>query len=143
MSGICDFIDSHGIIEWIDYMQKGYDEIKKYNKLLADEAGIPPSIALTTIKPSGTTSNLSNVSPGIHPRLFKQYMNSTPFQYITKYRFNIALSLIKRDYSLGEVALQVGYSDIASFSHAFKRIYGISPSVIKHEYMHSTLVSSK
>ena len=74
MSGICDFIDSHGIIEWIDYMQKGYDEIKKYNKLLADEAGIPPSIALTTIKPSGTTSNLSNVSPGIHPRLFKQYI---------------------------------------------------------------------
>lgn len=74
MSGICDFIDNHSIVEWIDWMKKGYDEIKKFNKILADEAGIPASIALTTIKPSGTTSNLSNVSPGIHPRLFKQYI---------------------------------------------------------------------
>lgn len=74
MSGICDFIDNHTIIEWIEWMIKGYDYIKQYNKELADEAGIPASIALTTIKPSGTTSNLSNVSPGIHPRLFKYYI---------------------------------------------------------------------
>lgn len=74
MSGICDFIDNHSIIEWIEWMREGYDIIKQFNKELADEAGIPASIALTTIKPSGTTSNLSNVSPGIHPRLFKHYI---------------------------------------------------------------------
>lgn len=74
MSGICDFIDTHSIIEWIEWMREGYDIIKQFNKELADEAGIPASIALTTIKPSGTTSNLSNVSPGIHPRLFKYYI---------------------------------------------------------------------
>lgn len=74
MSGICDFIDNHAIVEWIEWMIKGYECIKQYNKELADEAGIPASIALTTIKPSGTTSNLSNVSPGIHPRLFKNYI---------------------------------------------------------------------
>ena len=74
MSGICDFIDNHSIIEWIEWMREGYDIIKQFNKELADEAGIPASIALTTIKPSGTTSNLSNVSPGIHPRLFKYYI---------------------------------------------------------------------
>lgn len=74
MSGICDYIDNHSIIEWIEWMQDGYDVIKQFNAELADEAGIPHSIALTTIKPSGTTSNLSNVSPGIHPRLFKHYI---------------------------------------------------------------------
>lgn len=74
MSGICDFIDNHSIIEWIEWMNEGYKIIKEYNAILANEAGIPVSIALTTIKPSGTTSNLSNVSPGIHPRLFKYYI---------------------------------------------------------------------
>ena len=78
-------------------------------------------------------TEITNLEKNYLIRLFKQYMNSTPYQYITKYRFNIALSLIRRDYSLGEVALQIGYSDVASFSHAFKRIYGISPSSIRCE----------
>ena len=78
-------------------------------------------------------TEITNLEKNYLIRLFKQYMNSTPYQYITKYRFNIALSLIRRNYSLGEVALQIGYSDVASFSHAFKRIYGISPSSIRCE----------
>lgn len=78
-------------------------------------------------------TEVTNLEKNYLIRLFKQYMNSTPYQYITKYRFNIALSLIRRDHSLGEVALQVGYSDVASFSHAFKRIFKISPSAIRRE----------
>ena len=88
-------------------------------------------------------AEITNLEKNYFIRLFKQYMNSTPFQYIIKYRFNTALSLIKREYSLGEVALLVGYSDIASFSHAFKRIYGISPSEIKREQMQKTFISSQ
>lgn len=79
-------------------------------------------------------TKLTNLEKNYLIRLFKQYMNATPHQYITKYRFIIALSLIKKGYAPGEVALQIGYSDVASFSHAFKRIYGIAPSVIKQEY---------
>jgi len=76
-------------------------------------------------------TEVTNLEKNYLIRLFKQYLNSTPYQYIIKYRFNIAQSLIMRGYSLGEVALQIGYSDIASFSHAFKRIYGIFPSAIR------------
>lgn len=76
-------------------------------------------------------TEITNLEKNYLIRLFKQYLNSTPYQYIIKYRFNIAQTLIKRGYSLGEVALQIGYSDIASFSHAFKRIYGIFPSAIR------------
>lgn len=79
-------------------------------------------------------TEITNLEKNYLIRLFKQYMNSTPYQYITRYRFNIALSLIRRGCPLSEVALRVGYSDIASFSHAFKRIYGVSPSSIKREY---------
>lgn len=87
-------------------------------------------------------AEITNLEKNYLIRLFRQYMDSTPYQYITKYRFNIALSLIKRDYSLGEVALKIGYSDIASFSHAFKRIYGLSPSEIKRSYVHETVIGS-
>lgn len=76
-------------------------------------------------------TEIANLEKNYLIRLFKQYMNATPYQYIAKYRFNVALSLLKRDFSLGEVAQLVGYSDIASFSHAFKRISGLSPSAVR------------
>lgn len=79
-------------------------------------------------------TEITNLEKNYLIRLFRQYMNTTPYQYISKYRFNIALSLIKRNYSLGDVAMRIGYSDIASFSHAFKRIYGMPPSAIRREY---------
>lgn len=75
-----------------------------------------------------TLTEITNLEKNYFIRLFKQYMNLTPYQYIKKYRFNAALSLIKRKFPLSDVALQIGYSDISAFSHAFKRIYGISPS---------------
>jgi len=63
-------------------------------------------------------------------RLFKQHLNATPYQYIKKYRFTVAYSLIKRQQSLTQTAVQIGYADIASFSHAFKKFYGVSPSEV-------------
>ena len=75
-------------------------------------------------------TEITNLEKNYLIRLFKQYMNVTPYQYIKKYRFNVALTLIKRKQSLTSVALRVGYGDISSFSHAFKQIYGIYPSEI-------------
>lgn len=75
-------------------------------------------------------SEVTNLEKNYLIRIFRQYMNATPYQYVKKYRFSIALSLIKRNHPLSEVALQIGYSDIASFSHAFKKNYGISPSEV-------------
>lgn len=73
-------------------------------------------------------AEITNLEKNYFIRLFKQYMNLTPYQYIKKYRFNVALSLIKRKQPITDVALRIGYSDISAFSHAFKRIYGIYPS---------------
>ncbi len=73
---------------------------------------------------------VSNLEENYFIRLFKKTMNVTPYQYIKKYRFNIALTMIKRRHSLSEIALAIGYSDISSFSHAFKKIYGFAPSQV-------------
>jgi ribonucleoside-diphosphate reductase alpha chain len=47
-------------------LRNGYHIVKNTNKILADLAGIPSSIRLTAIKPSGSISLLSGSTSGIH-----------------------------------------------------------------------------
>lgn len=47
---------------------------KDTNKEWADRLGIPPSAAITCVKPSGTASQLVNSASGIHTRYANQYI---------------------------------------------------------------------
>ena len=49
---------------WLD---KTYKELREFDDQYSKEKGFPPSIKLTTVKPSGTLSLLSGVTPGAHP----------------------------------------------------------------------------
>lgn len=61
--------------------------------------------------------------------LFKKETDYTVAAYITRYRMNTAMSLLKDyHYKVYEVAEMVGYRDIAYFSSAFKKIVGVNPS---------------
>jgi ribonucleoside-diphosphate reductase alpha chain len=55
-------------------------ELRSYcesvNKEFADRLGISPSVAITTVKPSGTVSQLVDSSSGIHPRHSAYYIRS-------------------------------------------------------------------
>lgn len=46
------------------------------NKEWAEKLGIPPSAAITTIKPSGTVSQLVDSASGIHPRYAQYYIRT-------------------------------------------------------------------
>lgn len=46
------------------------------NKEWAEKLGIEPSVAITTVKPSGTVSELVDASSGIHPRYSSFYVRS-------------------------------------------------------------------
>ena len=46
------------------------------NKKEADKLGIEPSVAVTTVKPSGTVSQLTGVSSGIHPWYSEYYIRT-------------------------------------------------------------------
>ena len=61
-------------------------------------------------------------------RIFKANMFVPPYQYIKNYRLKLATTYLEKNYSVSETADMVGYSDTASFSHAFKKEYGIYPS---------------
>jgi len=60
-SGWCEQI---GIAKVTAALRKGYNTIREENKRLADEAGVPASIRVTTVKPNGTTSKVAGRTQG-------------------------------------------------------------------------------
>ena len=48
------------------FLREGYHIVKNTNTRLAEEAGVPASIRVTTVKPSGSISLLAGVTPGVH-----------------------------------------------------------------------------
>lgn len=71
ISGIADILDAHGTTELTRRLRKGYELVRTVNQKLALEADVPTSIRVTTIKPSGTISQLVGCSSGMHFPTFK------------------------------------------------------------------------
>ena len=70
-----------------------------------------------------------NLSEKYFITFFKKAMGVSPITYITQVKMKKALEYLhEQNYSVKEVATLVGYSDIYTFSKAFKKVYGISPS---------------
>lgn len=66
LSGVADMIDAHGATELTRRLRKGYKLVRTVNQELAAEAGVSASVRVTTVKPSGTISQLVGVSSGMH-----------------------------------------------------------------------------
>ncbi|GAB2830003.1 helix-turn-helix domain-containing protein [Ferruginibacter profundus] len=64
-------------------------------------------------------------------RSFKQAFGCSPYQYIINKRLEHAKILIRTGESFTSIALQCGFADLFSFSKAFKKLYGASPSDYK------------
>ena len=61
-------------------------------------------------------------------RLFRQTIGISPYQYLLNKRLSKAVELIKLDFAVSEIAIAMGFSDIYTFSKAFKKHFGVSPS---------------
>ena len=68
-------------------------------------------------------------------RIFKETTGISIQSYLTNTRLQAARSLLLQDYSVSQASTMVGYSDIASFSRAFKNYYKVSPK----QYLHLDL----
>jgi adenosylcobalamin-dependent ribonucleoside-triphosphate reductase len=66
ISGIANFADNNGWTVLRDWLNSGYDVVKKYDESYSEWLGIRQSIKMTTVKPSGTVSILAGESPGVH-----------------------------------------------------------------------------
>jgi len=71
LSGVAAMLDIYGKTELIRRLRRGYQQVRLSNRELAAEAGVPPSIRVTTVKPSGTISLLVGVSSGMHFPTFR------------------------------------------------------------------------
>jgi AraC-like DNA-binding protein len=76
-----------------------------------------------------TIARIANVSTFHFFRTFKQVFKTSPHQYILTLRLKKAAQLLKkRQYSITDIAYQIGFADIHAFSKAFKKNYGVAPS---------------
>ena len=49
------------------WLTAAYEYLRQYDEDYSKRLGCPPSVKLTTVKPSGTLSLLPGVTPGCHP----------------------------------------------------------------------------
>jgi len=66
ISGVAQFISSRGLGELREWCEAGYDELRDIDAKYSARFGIPRSIKLTSVKPSGSVSLLAGATPGLH-----------------------------------------------------------------------------
>lgn len=67
MSGIQQALQKFGHREFLtEFCDKGYSVIRQWDRVYSRWLGIPRSIKMTTVKPSGTVSILAGATPGVH-----------------------------------------------------------------------------
>lgn len=64
-------------------------------------------------------------------RMFKLLFDVSPYQYLNKKKLDYACFLIQQQkYTLTEIALLTGFSDLPTFSKCFKKIFGYTPYLL-------------
>lgn len=69
-------------------------------------------------------------------RIFQGLLHESPAHYVNRIRMENALFLLahRADKNMTDIAYELGLSDSAVFSRAFKNYYGISPREYRQEY---------
>ncbi|UFT99950.1 AraC family transcriptional regulator [Radiobacillus kanasensis] len=79
-----------------------------------------------------SVSNNFNMSKYYFHRLFSAMMGCSLNRYILSRRLNVSLQFIQNDHlSLTDIAYQLNFGTQSSFTRAFKRQYGITPSSLR------------
>lgn len=81
----------------------------------------------------GTLAGRTGVSRSTLAKRFADLVGEPPLTYLTRWRMTLAADLLteRETATIAEVARVVGYSDAFSFSAAFKRVRGVSPSAYR------------
>lgn len=76
-SGIQQAIKKFGIQKYLtEFCDKGYQVIDNWDHIYSRWLGIPTSIKMTTVKPSGTVSILAGATPGVHCTHSEYYLRT-------------------------------------------------------------------
>jgi transcriptional regulator GlxA family with amidase domain len=73
------------------------------------------------------------VSPRQVERLFREHMNTSPRAFYVRLRLTRARTLLRQTLnSIRAIAVECGFQSASHFCHAYKRVFGISPSAERH-----------
>lgn len=73
-------------------------------------------------------ARIAHISEGHFSRTFKEYMKTSPMEYLIEVRLHeSAKLLLKNDTPVGEIALSCGFNDFSYYGKRFKEKYGHSP----------------
>jgi AraC-like DNA-binding protein len=74
-------------------------------------------------------ANEAGVSRSVLAERFRHYLNETPMAYLTRWRLQLgAQMLTSTNYSVAQIASEVGYESEAAFNRAFKREFSFPPA---------------
>lgn len=65
--------------------------------------------------------------------IFQRFMQTTPKEYLTRFRMSKASELLHTSLSIGEIANSVGYNDALLFSKSFKKEKGVTPTKYRRQ----------
>lgn len=74
MTGVTQFMSQHNMNEVIDWLETGYEYVRHYDKRYSAWLGVPESVRVTSVKPSGTVSLLAGATPGVHFPHYQSYI---------------------------------------------------------------------
>ncbi|WP_339719964.1 AraC family transcriptional regulator [uncultured Paraglaciecola sp.] len=85
-------------------------------------------------------ADMAGVSRSYLCHQFRSFFNTSISQYVIRKRMSIAQRLLfNAQLRLGNIASEVGYTDIYQFSKQFKKTFGVSPSKYRAQQQNKTL----
>ena len=133
LARLADVVVMHAIRSWIDndpaastgWLQALRDrQIGRAIALIHDDPSRPWTVASLAEEVAMSRSAFAT--------RFAELVGMTVMQYVTQWRMQVAMSLLKSDgVRVSDLALRLGYQSEAAFSRAFKRFMGFSPSSVK------------
>ncbi len=137
-TGTDDMLESSVILHrMVHNIYKGIHRIEgedKRRRLIYESAKFLRDNYQSKIMLDETASN-AHLSKYHFSRLFKQYMGTSPYDYLLHHRITKAKQMLcTTDQSIAEISLRCGFASESNFSFQFSRLTGLSPHRYRKEH---------
>lgn len=85
-----------------------------------------------------------HISVGECCRIFRNHLQTMPYQFLSKYRIRKSIELLSSELSISEIASRCGYNQPSNFIAKFKAVIGCTPlQYRKQNQVQSTKIRNK